>query len=68
LTKYPDFKSLLFHEKLYKVLPGFPNIKAGNEMYEKIFNYKYIKENGALAIGVKVLSSSSKNIPKNKKN
>lgn len=69
LTKYPDFKSLLFHEKSYKVLPGIPNIKCGNEMYEKIYNYKFIKQYGALAIAVKVISFNSRNAPpRNNKN
>ena len=70
LTKYPDFKSLLFHEKSYKVLPGIPNIKCGNEMYEKIYNYKFIKQYGALAIQVKILSFNSRNAPprNNRKN
>ena len=63
LTKYPDFKSLLFHEKSYKVLPGIPNIKCGNEMYEKIYNYKFIKQYGALAIQVKIISFNSRNAP-----
>ena len=50
LTKYPNFRDLLFHEKLYRVLPGFPDIKCGNVLYEKIYNFNQIKEFGALAI------------------
>jgi len=50
LVKYPDFKSLLFHEKLYRVLPGFPNIRTGNELYEIYYPHKAVKEHGALGI------------------
>jgi len=53
LVKYPDFKSLMFHEKLYRVLPGFPNIRTGNELYESIYPHKAIKQYGALAISFK---------------
>lgn len=69
LTKYPDFKSLLYNEKLFRVLPGFPSIRTGNELYEKIYPHRVIKENGALAITFKILgdiklSSNNKEIKK----
>ena len=56
LTKYPNFGDLLFHEELYKVLPGLPNIKCGIAVYDKIYkDYNEIKEHGTLAIELKVL-------------
>ena len=55
LTKYPNFRDLLFHEKLYKVLPGYPDIKCGNVLFEKIYNFNQIREFGALAIEIKVI-------------
>ena len=61
LVKYPDFKSLLFHEKLYRVLPGFPNIRTGNELYEKYYPYKLVKQHGALGITFKLLDKNTSN-------
>ena len=56
LTKYPNFGDLLFHEELYKVLPGLPNIKCGIAVYDKIYkDFNEIKEHGTLAIQLKVL-------------
>jgi ASC-1-like (ASCH) protein len=56
LTKYPNFGDLLFHEELYKVLPGLPNIKCGIALYDKIYkDFNEIKEYGTLAIQLKVL-------------
>ena len=56
LTKYPNFGDLLFNEKLYKVLPGLPNIKCGILVYNKIYtNFNEIKEFGTLAIEMKVI-------------
>jgi len=56
LTKYPNFGDLLFHEELYKVLPGLPNIKCGIAVYDKIYkDFNEIKEHGTLAIELKVL-------------
>jgi len=55
LTKYPNFGDLLFNEKLYRVLPGFPNIKCGIILYEKIYKFNEIKEFGTLAIEMKVM-------------
>lgn len=56
LTKYPNFGDLLFHEELYKVLPGLPNIKCGINLYDKIYkDFNEIKEYGTLAIELKVL-------------
>ena len=51
LTKYPNFRELLFHEKFYRVLPGYPDVKCGNILYERIYKNE-IKEFGALAIEV----------------
>jgi len=51
LTKYPNFRELLFHEKFYRVLPGYPDVKCGNVLYERIYKNE-IKEFGALAIEV----------------
>lgn len=61
LVKYPDFRSLLFHEKLFRVLPGFPSIRTGNELYLKYYPFKVIKENGALAITFEMIGKSEKN-------
>jgi len=55
LTKYPDFKSLLFHEKFFRVLPGFPDLKTANYLFEKIYNFKLIKDHGALGINFKLV-------------
>jgi ASC-1-like (ASCH) protein len=55
ITKYPNFGDLLFHEKLYRVLPGFPNIKCGIILYDKFYKFNEIKEFGTLAIEVAVL-------------
>ena len=56
LTKYPNFGDLLFNEKLYKVLPGYPNIKCGIVLYDRIYkDFNEIKEHGTLAIELKVL-------------
>jgi ASC-1-like (ASCH) protein len=56
LTKYPNFGDLLFHEELYKVLPGIPNIKCGITLYDKIYkDFNEIKEYGTLAIELKVI-------------
>jgi ASC-1-like (ASCH) protein len=52
LTKYPNFRELLFHEKFYRVLPGYPDVKCGNILYERIYKFNEIKEFGALAIEV----------------
>ena len=52
LTKYPNFRELLFHEKFYRVLPGYPDVKCGNVLYERIYKFNEIKEFGALAIEV----------------
>lgn len=60
LEKYPDFKALLYNEKLYRVLPGFPSIRTGNELYEKYYPYKVIKENGALAINFEIIGKNGK--------
>jgi ASC-1-like (ASCH) protein len=54
LTKYPNFGDLLFNEKLYKVLPGFPNIKCGIVLYDRLYNFNNTKEYGTLAIELKV--------------
>jgi ASC-1-like (ASCH) protein len=54
LTKYPNFGDLLFHEKLYRVLPGFPNIKCGITLYDKYYKFDEVKEFGTLAIELKV--------------
>ena len=56
LTKYPNFGDLLFNEKLYKVLPGFPNIKCGIVLYDRIYSsFNEIKEYGTLAIEMQVV-------------
>ena len=55
ITKYPNFGDLLFHEKLYRVLPGFPNIKCGIILYDKFYKFDEVKEFGTLAIEVAVL-------------
>ena len=55
ITKYPNFGDLLFNEKLYRVLPGFPNIKCGIILYDKFYKFNEIKEFGTLAIEVAVL-------------
>ena len=56
LTKYPNFGDLLFHEQLYKVLPGLPNIKCGIAVYDKIYHsYNEIKEHGTLAIELQLI-------------
>jgi ASC-1-like (ASCH) protein len=56
LTKYPNFGDLLFNEKLYKVLPGFPNIKCGIVLYDRIYSsFNEIKEYGTLAIEMNVM-------------
>jgi ASC-1-like (ASCH) protein len=56
LSKYPNFGDLLFNEKLYKVLPGFPNIKCGIVLYDRIYSsFNEIKEYGTLAIEMKVV-------------
>jgi ASC-1-like (ASCH) protein len=56
LTKYPNFGDLLFHEKLYRVLPGLPNIKCGILVYDKIYsNFNQIKQFGTLAIELKTM-------------
>jgi ASC-1-like (ASCH) protein len=56
LTKYPNFGDLLFNEKLYKVLPGFPNIKCGIVLYDRLYSsFNEIKEHGTLAIEIKVV-------------
>ena len=60
LTKYPDFKSLLYNENLFRVLPGFPNIRAGNDLYEKYYPFKAIKENGVLAITFSKIGENKK--------
>ena len=52
LTKYPNFGDLLFHEKLYRVLPGIPSIKCGINVYDKIYKFNEIKEFGTLAIEI----------------
>ena len=52
LTKYPNFRELLFNEKFYRVLPGYPDVKCGNILYERIYKFNEIKEFGALAIEV----------------
>ncbi len=61
LTKYPDFRSLLYHEGKHRVLPGFPNIRTGNELYESIYNPKSIRQYGALAISFKILGKNNVN-------
>jgi len=56
LTKYPNFGDLLFNEKLYKVLPGLPNIKCGIVLYDRIYSsFNEIKEYGTLAIEMQVV-------------
>jgi ASC-1-like (ASCH) protein len=56
LSKYPNFGDLLFNEKLYKVLPGFPNIKCGIVLYDRIYSsFNEIKEYGTLAIEMQVV-------------
>lgn len=58
LTKYSNFGELLFNEKLYKVLPGLPNIKCGILVYNKLYNnssFNEIKQFGTLAIELQVL-------------
>ena len=56
LTRYPNFGDLLFNEKLYKVLPGLPNIKCGIVLYDRIYkDFNEIKEHGTLAIQLKVI-------------
>ena len=56
LTKYPNFGDLLFNEKLYKVLPGFPNIKCGIVLYDRIYSsFNEIKKYGTLAIQMQVV-------------
>jgi ASC-1-like (ASCH) protein len=58
LTKYSNFGELLFNEKLYKVLPGLPNIKCGILVFNKIYNnssFNEIKQFGTLAIELQVL-------------
>ena len=52
LTKYPNFRELLFNEKFYRVLPGYPDVKCGNILFERIYKFNEIKEFGALAIEV----------------
>ena len=55
-SKYPNFGDLLFNEKLYKVLPGLPNIKCGIVLYDRIYkDFNEIKEHGTLAIQLKVI-------------
>jgi ASC-1-like (ASCH) protein len=55
ITKYPNFGDLLFHEKLYRVLPGFPNIKCGIILYDKFYKFDEVKEFGTLAIELAVV-------------
>jgi ASC-1-like (ASCH) protein len=55
ITKYPNFGDLLFHEKLYRVLPGFPNIKCGIILYDKFYKFDEVKEFGTLAIELSVV-------------
>jgi ASC-1-like (ASCH) protein len=56
LTRYPNFGDLLFNEKLYKVLPGLPNIKCGILVYDRIYtSFNEIKEYGTLAIEMQVV-------------
>lgn len=64
LTKYPNFGSLLFNEKRWRVLPGFPNIKTGIELYNSIYSRKDVEKFGALAITVQPLLETNKNIQK----
>jgi ASC-1-like (ASCH) protein len=58
LTKYSNFGDLLFNEKLYKVLPGLPNIKCGILVYSKLYKnstFNEIKQFGTLAIELAVV-------------
>ena len=58
LTKYANFGDLLFNEKLYKVLPGLPNIKCGILVYSKLYknsSFNEIKQFGTLAIELAVV-------------
>ena len=58
LTKYQNFGELLFNEKLYKVLPGLPNIKCGILVYNKLYKnstFDEIKKFGTLAIELAVV-------------
>ena len=58
LTKYSNFGDLLFNEKLYKVLPGLPNIKCGILVYSKLYknsSFNEIKQFGTLAIELAVV-------------
>ena len=58
LTKYSNFGDLLFNEKLYKVLPGLPNIKCGILVYSKLYKnstFNEIKQFGTLAIELSVV-------------
>jgi len=58
LTKYANFGDLLFNEKLYKVLPGLPNIKCGILVYSKLYKnstFNEIKQFGTLAIELAVV-------------
>ena len=58
LTKYSNFGELLFNEKLYKVLPGLPNIKCGILVFNKLYNnssFNEIKQFGTLAIELAVV-------------
>jgi ASC-1-like (ASCH) protein len=58
LTKYSNFGELLFNEKLYKVLPGLPNIKCGILVYSKLYknsSFNEIKQFGTLAIELAVM-------------
>ena len=50
VMKYPTFNELLFEEKLYKVLPGFPTIKCGKMLYEQYYKYGTIKNFGVVAL------------------
>ena len=60
MTKYSNFGELLFNEKLYKVLPGLPNIKCGILVYNKLYKnstFDEIKKFGTLAIELAVVWS-----------
>lgn len=55
ITKYTNFGDLLFHEKLYRVLPGLPNIKCGILVYDKYYKFDEVKEFGTLALELSVM-------------
>jgi ASC-1-like (ASCH) protein len=54
IKKFASFKDMLYEEGIDNVLPGFPNVKCGVELYHKY--YKPYMENkfGVVSISLKI--------------